>query len=156
MLKANSYNKMSKNQVNTKTIEYSSLKDISKAAQAILAFGKSTPIWLFEGQMGAGKTTLIKAICECMLVNSHVQSPTYSIVNEYATTRGENIYHFDFYRIKSEEEAMDIGIEDYFYSGGFCFIEWPSKVENLLPSKHLKVNIEVDENGKRVITLSKV
>lgn len=140
--------------MSTKTITYTSLSEIDSVAKAILEFGKKMPVWIFEGQMGAGKTTLVKAICKSLVVTSNVQSPTYSLVNEYVTKKGENIYHFDFYRIKSEEEAMDIGVEDYLYSGERCFIEWPSKIENLLPTKYMTVAIEVSEEGQRTITLS--
>jgi tRNA threonylcarbamoyladenosine biosynthesis protein TsaE len=142
--------------MSSKSIKYNSLNEIKKVAKEIFDFGQKTPVWIFEGQMGAGKTTLIKAICENLIVTSHVQSPTYSLVNEYATKRGENIYHFDFYRIKNEDEAMDIGIEDYLFSGERCFIEWASKITNLLPSKYLKISIEVLEDGAREIHLEKV
>ncbi len=138
----------------TKSIIYNSLSEIKKVAKTIFEFGQKTPVWIFEGQMGAGKTTLIKAICENLVVISHVQSPTYSLVNEYVTKRGENIYHFDFYRIKNENEAMDIGVEDYLFSGERCFIEWPSKIENLLPTKYLKIEIQVQEDGGRIVNLS--
>ena len=134
--------------MNTKTIEYSSLQEIRKVAQSLLDFGKNTPVWIFEGQMGAGKTTLIKAICDCLVVTSHVQSPTYSLVNEYVTKRGENIYHFDFYRIKQETEALDMGVDDYLYSGNWCFIEWSEKIENLIPEEHSTISIELLEDGK--------
>ena len=85
-----------------------------------------------------------------------MQSPTYSLVNEYVTKQGKNIYHFDFYRIKNEEEAMDIGVEDYLYSGEKCFIEWPSKIANLLPTKYLKIEIKVQDDGAREIHLEKI
>lgn len=139
-----------------KSIKYNSLSEIKTVAKTILDFGQKTPVWIFEGQMGAGKTTLVKAICEVLVVTSHVQSPTFSLVNEYVTKRGENIYHFDFYRIKNEDEAMDIGVEDYLYSGERCFIEWPSKIENLLPTKYLKIEIHVQEDGGRIVNLEKV
>ncbi|MES2516750.1 MAG: tRNA (adenosine(37)-N6)-threonylcarbamoyltransferase complex ATPase subunit type 1 TsaE [Bacteroidota bacterium] len=142
--------------MNTKLIEYKSLSEIKTVAKSIFDFGQKIPVWIFEGQMGAGKTTLIKAICDVLVVTSHVQSPTYSLVNEYSTKRGEDIYHFDFYRIKNEDEAMDIGVEDYLYSGERCFIEWPSKIANLLPTKHLKVEIQVKEDGGRIVHLEKV
>jgi tRNA threonylcarbamoyladenosine biosynthesis protein TsaE len=138
----------------SKSIKYNSLSELKKVAQEVFEFGQKTPVWIFEGQMGAGKTTLIKAICEHLVVTSHVQSPTYSLVNEYVTKRGENIYHFDFYRIKNEEEAMDIGVEDYLYSGERCLIEWASKIENLLPTKYLKIEILVQEDGERIVNLS--
>jgi tRNA threonylcarbamoyladenosine biosynthesis protein TsaE len=138
----------------TKSITYHSLSEIKKVAKAILEFGQKTPVWIFEGPMGAGKTTLIKAICDVLIVTSHVQSPTYSLVNEYVTKQGKDLYHFDFYRIKNEEEAMDIGVEDYLYSGERCFIEWASKIENLLPTKYLKIEIQVQEDGGRIVNLS--
>jgi tRNA threonylcarbamoyladenosine biosynthesis protein TsaE len=142
--------------MSSKSIKYNSLNEIKNVAKTILDFGQKTPVWIFEGQMGAGKTTLIKAICDVLVVTSHVQSPTYSLVNEYTTKQGIDLYHFDFYRIKNEEEAMDIGVEDYLYSGERCFIEWASKIANLLPSKYLKISIEVSEDGVREIHLEKV
>ena len=142
--------------MNSKSINYNSLNEIKTVAKTILDFGQKTPVWIFEGQMGAGKTTLIKAICDVLIVTSHVQSPTYSLVNEYVTKQGKNIYHFDFYRIKNEEEAMDIGVEDYLYSGEKCFIEWPSKITNLLPTKYLKIEIKVEDGGGREIHLEKI
>lgn len=138
----------------SKSIQYNSLSEIKNVAKAVLDFGQKTPVWIFEGQMGAGKTTLIKAICDVLNVTSHVQSPTYSLVNEYTTKQGKDLYHFDFYRIKNEDEAMDIGVEDYLYSGERCFIEWASKIENLLPTKYLKIEIQVQEDGVRIVNLS--
>ena len=142
--------------MNTKSIKYNSLNEIKNVAKTILEFGQKIPVWIFEGQMGAGKTTLIKAICDVLVVTSHVQSPTYSLVNEYTTKQGIDLYHFDFYRIKNEEEAMDIGVEDYLYSGERCFIEWASKIANLLPTKYLKIDIKVLEDRAREIHLEKI
>lgn len=99
----------------------------------------------FYGQMGAGKTTFIKSLCKVMGVIDLVGSPTFNIVNEYATKGGDAVYHFDFYRIESLEEAFDIGIEEYFYSDALCLIEWPQKVEQILPSDLIKVQISVLE-----------
>jgi len=99
--------------------------------------------------MGAGKTTLIKVLCHKLGVTDIVQSPTFAIINEYLTPVGESIYHFDFYRIKKAEEAMDIGYEDYIYSGDYCFIEWPELIGGLLPPDAIKVFIEGD--GARTI-----
>lgn len=107
-------------------------------------------IILFEGEMGAGKTTLIKEIINQMGSSDETSSPTFSIVNEYETQMGR-VFHFDFYRIKSEEEAMDFGVEEYFYSSDFCFIEWPGKIENLIPENHHIVKI-IAENRSRSIT----
>lgn len=97
----------------------------------------------FYGQMGAGKTTFIKSLCKVMGVIDLVGSPTFNIVNEYATKDGDAVYHFDFYRIESLEEAFDIGIEEYFYCDALCLIEWPQKVEQILPSDLIKVQISV-------------
>ncbi|MGQ0828960.1 MAG: tRNA (adenosine(37)-N6)-threonylcarbamoyltransferase complex ATPase subunit type 1 TsaE [Bacteroidota bacterium] len=105
---------------------------------------------LFYGEMGVGKTTLIKAICEELEIKDAVSSPTFSIVNEYHTVKGEKIYHFDFYRIKSIDEAYDLGYEEYFYSKSYCLIEWPEKVAELLPLEFEKVTITV-KGEQRVI-----
>lgn len=110
-------------------------------------------IWAFYGEMGAGKTTLIKEICKCLGVTNTMSSPTYSIVNEYHTNNNNKIYHFDFYRIKLLQEAVDIGCEEYFESGSYCFIEWPEKIGYLLPNACLKIKINLTDNENRVITI---
>lgn len=113
--------------------------------------GKS--FFAFYGEMGAGKTTLIKAICEHLNVTDTVCSPTFSIVNIYQTRNRDEIYHFDLYRINSIEELFDIGYEDYFYSGTWCLVEWPEKIETLLPEDTVKVHIEVAQSeGYRIIS----
>ncbi len=137
-----------------KTIEYTNLAELPSVAKQIIDFGKGENVWIFEGEMGAGKTTTITAICKELGVQSHIQSPTFSLVNEYETSSDEIIYHFDFYRIKQEIEAMDMGVEEYLYSGNLCMIEWASKIENLLPLQYLKVKIDVNFEEKRTITLS--
>lgn len=103
-------------------------------------------IWLFQGEMGAGKTTLIKSICTHFDVEDEVNSPTYSLVNEYHTKDGRKIYHFDLYRIEEEEEALDMGIEEYLYSGELCLIEWPEKIRNLLPDGCATISIGLNAN----------
>ena len=102
------------------------------------------------GELGSGKTTLIKAICEELGVKQAISSPTFSIVNEYLSSSGKKIYHFDFYRINNISEAYDMGYEEYFYSDAYCFIEWPEKIAELLPDDVLKVNISV-KDGTRVV-----
>ena len=110
-------------------------------------------IFAFYGDMGAGKTTFIKAICQQLFVRDVVNSPTFAIVNEYLRAEGGSIFHFDLYRLKSWQEMLDIGYEDYFYSGNYCLIEWPEKVEDLLPESTIKVRIELsDERDHRIIT----
>ena len=99
----------------------------------MISFAQATPVWLFYGEMGAGKTTLIKALCQAWEVEDTVSSPTFALVNEYRTSKGQVVYHFDFYRIEDEEEATDIGLEEYFYSQRYCLVEWPTKIRNLLP-----------------------
>jgi tRNA threonylcarbamoyladenosine biosynthesis protein TsaE len=115
--------------------------DLIPAAVALLESFPHARIFAFYGQMGAGKTTFIKAICRELGVTDIVQSPTFSIINEYKTTTGESIYHFDFYRIKSIAEVFDIGYEDYLYSGSYCFMEWPELIESLLPDETIRINI---------------
>lgn len=119
----------------------SSLTELPAAAQQIIQFAGKQRIFLFYGDMGAGKTTFIKSLCEVLGVKESVTSPTFSIVNEY---RGADatVYHFDFYRLKSQTEAFDMGYEEYFYSGAYCFIEWPEKIDDLLPDSYLKVSIK--------------
>jgi len=116
----------------------------------IEAMGDST-VFAFYGEMGAGKTTFIKAICEVLEVDDVINSPTFAIINEYRSGSGELIYHFDFYRINKIEEAYDLGYDDYFYSGALCFIEWPEKVEELLPGDCVPVTITVNEDGSRTV-----
>jgi tRNA threonylcarbamoyladenosine biosynthesis protein TsaE len=106
----------------------------------------------FYGELGAGKTTLIKAICKVLGANDLVTSPSFSIINEYFTKTGERIYHFDFYRIRELNEIYDIGYEEYFFSGSYCFIEWPEKIEPLLPEETVKFFIEVKKNDSRIIS----
>lgn len=133
----------------------SSSDRLSEAAAQIVAFSENTSVWLFEGPMGAGKTTLIKAICQAMGVKDNVSSPTFSLVNEYHNLKGDIFYHFDFYRIKSEEEASDIGVDEYFYSDDYCFVEWPSMIPSLLPDEYIFINIEILSETERKICLSR-
>jgi len=137
-----------------KVIKIGSLKDIHKAAQQFIQLmGKST-VFAFHGEMGAGKTTFIKALCEEMGVTDMITSPTFAIVNEYTTSDRRTIYHFDCYRLKNIREAFDLGAEEYFYSGGLCFIEWPEKIEELLPENTVIINIAVLNDGSREIAVA--
>ncbi|MDR1678581.1 MAG: tRNA (adenosine(37)-N6)-threonylcarbamoyltransferase complex ATPase subunit type 1 TsaE [Prevotellaceae bacterium] len=133
-------------------LNISSLEEINTVAREFIQLMSDRRVFAFYGAMGAGKTSFIKAICEEMGVTDPVSSPTFSIVNEYASSKGEQIYHFDFYRINSPEEAFDFGYEDYFYSGAYCFIEWAERIENLLPHDCLSVYIEIEaDNSRKVI-----
>ncbi len=130
-----------------------SLDDMPEAAEQFIKAIDQNTVFAFYGKMGAGKTTFIKAVCEGLGVTDVVNSPTFSIVNEYRSdTTGELIYHFDFYRIKKLEEVYDMGYEDYFYSGALCFIEWPELVEEILPGDVVRVDIEELEDGTRKIS----
>lgn len=122
------------------------LKDLTQVAENIINQFKEERIFAFFGKMGAGKTTLIKEICKYLKVEDVVCSPTFAIINEYHTKENESVFHFDFYRIKSEKEAFDIGYEDYFYSGNYCFIEWSEKITELLPQNFVKVQVNENEN----------
>ena len=136
------------------TIQISSLENIREAAKEFIAAMDDRTVFAFRGNMGAGKTTFIKAICEELGVEDVVNSPTFAIVNEYRSDEtGELIYHFDFYRINKLSEAEDIGTEDYFYSGALCFIEWPEKIEELLPGDVVEVNISENPDGTRTVTV---
>jgi len=134
-------------------IEVNSLGELSNAAKALLNFAEKERIIIFEGDMGAGKTTFIKVLCAELGVNDNVTSPTFSIVNEYAATAG-TVYHFDFYRIKNLQEAYDLGYEEYFYSGDYCLIEWPERIAELLPEKYVKVMITTLAPDKRMFSFS--
>lgn len=135
-------------------IEITGLDRINDAAKQFIEKMGDNTVFAFCGDMGAGKTTFIKAICEHLGVEDVINSPTFAIVNEYRSGSGELIYHFDFYRINKPEEAYDFGYEDYFYSGALCFIEWPEKVEDLLPPDSVDVFIEESDNGSRVLTMN--
>jgi tRNA threonylcarbamoyladenosine biosynthesis protein TsaE len=129
------------------------LSDLRAIAQRIVEELAEFKVWLFYGEMGSGKTTLIKEICREAGVADVMSSPTFSIVNEYETTRGQ-AFHFDFYRIKNEAEAYDIGTDEYFYSGSPCFVEWPEKIPSLIPPKHASIDLQVENNTKRTIVIS--
>lgn len=128
-----------------------SLSEVSAVAKEILQ-NAAHKIILFYGEMGVGKTTLIKELCSEMGVEDITHSPTFSIVNEYLSS-DTTIYHFDFYRLKNEEEAYDIGVEDYFYAEAWCFIEWPENIKNLLPLEATEVHISLLDDGMRAIQL---
>jgi len=134
-------------------LEIASLDQIHQTARAFLKANEGKTVFAFYGAMGAGKTSFIKAICEELGVEDVINSPTFAIVNEYAIPSGGRIYHFDFYRINKIEEAYDMGYEEYFYSGEYCFIEWPEMIETLLPEGCTKVYIDERHEGKRKIEL---
>ena len=135
-------------------IKNEKLDNIREAAKQFIANIGDSTVFAFYGNMGAGKTTFVKAVCEELGVDDVITSPTFSIVNEYRSEQtGELIYHFDFYRVKKIEEVYDMGFEDYFYSGALCFIEWPELCEEVLPDDTVKVSINEEPDGSRTITL---
>ena len=131
------------------------LSQLPDVARRVIDFAQDTPVWLFYGNMGAGKTTLIKALCQQWGVEDTVSSPTFALVNEYRTANEQTLYHFDFYRIEDEEEALDIGIEEYFASQRYCLVEWPTKIRNLLPDTYIRIEIQVSEDLRRTLYLSR-
>ena len=138
----------------TASHEVSQLSELPDLARAIIDFAGSSRILLFKGELGSGKTTLIKNICNFLNVNEEVTSPTFSLVNQYQNENGEKIYHFDLYRLESLEEALDIGFEEYLDSGNWCLIEWPEIAEELIDGDRLI--IEIKSKGKqRIVKLSK-
>lgn len=134
-------------------IKINSIDGIGAAAKEFVAAMGDRTVFAFYGKMGAGKTTFIKAVCEELGVEDVINSPTFAIVNEYVDGKGSPVYHFDFYRIKNMQEVMDMGYEDYVYSGNVCFMEWPELIENLLPDDAVKVVIEEEADGSRTVKL---
>lgn len=127
-------------------------EELTEVARKLISNFGQLSVWCFYAEMGSGKTTLIKKIGEELGVQDDMSSPTFSIVNEYYTTSGKTIYHFDFYRLNSIEEAYDIGVEDYLYSGNLCLCEWPALVEQLLPEEYLKISINLVGDLTRSLT----
>lgn len=138
-----------------KTIQLKSINDIAQAAHEFVAQMGDETVYAFYGEMGAGKTTFINALCkELGVEDDTTNSPSFSIINEYRSdTTAELIYHFDLYRLESLEEAFDIGVEDYFDSGALCFLEWPERVADILPNDTVKVTITVNDDDTRTITI---
>ena len=130
-----------------------SLDQLEEVAQKIIDQNPNKVI-LFHGEMGVGKTTLIKQLCKSLGVTDATSSPTFSLVNEYQTNKNQLVYHFDFYRLNHETEALDMGVDDYLYSGNWCFIEWAEKIPNLIPESHSVITIELLPDGKRALELS--
>ena len=131
-------------------LEIHCLEQLPEVARKLLGEYPEERFFAFFGKMGVGKTTLIKELCAALGVKDNVCSPTFAIVNEYSDREGEPVYHFDFYRLKSVAEAYDIGYEEYFYSGCYCFTEWTEKIEELLPERYVRVEIE-EKDGVRIL-----
>jgi tRNA threonylcarbamoyladenosine biosynthesis protein TsaE len=129
--------------------------ELELAAKELIGFAGDEKIFLFYGDMGAGKTTFIKSLSAYLGAGDVATSPTFSIVNEYAIPSGK-LYHFDLYRLKNQEEALDLGYEEYFYSGQYCFIEWPEKINGLLPLHYIRVDIKVLGENERLLTFKKI
>lgn len=135
------------------TVTIKSISDLDRAAGEFLGKIGDARLLAFYGQMGAGKTTFTVALCKALgVVADKVCSPTFTIISEYLSGKGDPIYHFDFYRIKNLTEAMDIGVEDYFYSGNLCIMEWPENIEELLPDETLRVHISVNPDQSRTLS----
>lgn len=132
-------------------IRINGLEEISAAARAFIEAMDGRRVFAFYGEMGAGKTTFIAEVCRLLGADDDSGSPTFSIVNEYRDRDGNPIYHFDFYRLESPEEALDLGAEEYFYSGDLCLMEWPDRIGPLLPDEAVEVTVEVEPDGSRVI-----
>ena len=129
-----------------------SISNLSEIAKTVISVAEYRTL-LFYGEMGVGKTTLIKEICKELGVLDRISSPTFSLVNEYETQESKKVFHFDFYRIQDEEEALDMGIEEYFDNNDWCLIEWPENIENLLPLDAVEIHLSVLEDGKRNIQI---
>lgn len=129
-------------------------KHLPSVAKQLLKYTGDKKIFAFYGSMGAGKTTIIKALCEVLNAADIVSSPTFTLVNEYRTSAGESIYHIDFYRIKKQEEVFDFGVEEYLTGDSYCFMEWPELIEELLPAETVKIRITVDDLEQRTLSIS--
>ncbi|MGP8217127.1 MAG: tRNA (adenosine(37)-N6)-threonylcarbamoyltransferase complex ATPase subunit type 1 TsaE [Bacteroidia bacterium] len=123
---------------------------LEEIAQELLADFKNNRVFTFSGNLGSGKTTFIKYLCKVLGVTGHVSSPTFALVNEYEGHDGLNIYHFDFYRVKNIGEAYDLGYEEYFYSGGYCFIEWPEMIKELIPPGAVNLYIDIKDDTREI------
>lgn len=139
-----------------KVFDRVTIEGLQRVAESTIILAGNYRIWLFEGEMGTGKTTFIKVLCKVFGVVDDVNSPTFALVNEYIDRQDTRFYHFDFYRIKNEEEAMDIGADEYFYSGDRCFIEWPEKIPSLIPDEFLRIFISINSDNTRKIVLETV
>lgn len=139
-----------------KSIQVNGLGDLPHAARQIIEHAGKKSVWIFDGEMGAGKTTLIQELCHQLDVQDTVSSPTFSIVNEYESKKGQTFYHFDCYRLQDEWEAMDIGLEEYLESGNICMIEWASKIANLIPDNFYHIHIELVDEHNRLIHLKHI
>lgn len=138
-------------------IHYSySLQEIEAAAKMIVSEAHDEKIWIFQGEMGAGKTTLIKALANVFGIQDQVSSPTFGIVNHYENEASQSFYHFDFYRIEDPMEALDIGIEEYFYSGNYCWLEWAEQIAQFLPDQFFLIRITSDSDEKRTLNLQHI
>lgn len=129
-------------------------RHLNAAAKKLLKQSGENRIFAFYGSMGAGKTTIIKAICQKLGAIDIVSSPTFTLVNEYKTSSGESLYHIDFYRIRKQEEVFDFGIEEYLTGESYCFMEWPELIEEILPEETVKVRISVDNNEQRILSIA--
>lgn len=129
-------------------------KQLPVAAKRILECTSGQKILAFYGSMGAGKTTIIKAVCKALGAEGIVSSPTFTLVNEYKTKDGEVLYHIDFYRIRKIEEVFDFGIEEYFISGSYCFMEWPELIEEILPPETIRIRITIGNKEQRILEIS--
>ena len=134
------------------TVSYS-LASIAQLAQRLVDEAGNEKIWVFRGPLGAGKTTLIKALAKVLHVTDPVSSPSFGIVHPYSTSTKEEIFHFDFYRLESPEEALDIGIEEYFYSGNYCWLEWAENIAAFLPERFFLIELTLESETRRLLTL---
>jgi tRNA threonylcarbamoyladenosine biosynthesis protein TsaE len=140
-------------EVNKLEIVDVTLEQLPEIAAKIASFAENRSVWLLNGQMGAGKTTFIKALCQLWQTTTEANSPSYSIVNEYETINGKTIYHFDCYRLNNEDEAYDIGLEEYIESGNICLIEWSEKIPSFIPTQHLLIQISLNNNSNRIFSV---
>ena len=132
-------------------IEIKHKKELQSAAERLIDYADGRRIFAFYGSLGAGKTTIIKALCKILGASDLVSSPSFTIVNEYLTANGESLYHIDFYRINKKEEAYDFGVEEYLSAGSYCFIEWPGIIDDLLPSGTIRIRITVGNGEERIL-----
>jgi tRNA threonylcarbamoyladenosine biosynthesis protein TsaE len=132
------------------------LKTLKTAANKLLSLSDGVTVWCFEGEMGAGKTTFIKEVAKVLGVTELVSSPTFSLVNEYKGVGNQTIYHFDLYRLNNLDEARDIGLTDYYYSGKFCLVEWPQMAATLLPDSYLKIGLQIVDAETRRISFTRI